>query len=173
MHIEYTISEEDYLTAQKLAMRHLRPGQNRLMYQWMPAFGLILLGWILYTGFTQGFSTSLAPGLIVPIFLVSLLFTRNQTLRKAYAKAANMHGKLALDVNDDGLHFQGATFNSHVTWEHYSSFCEDQASFLFFQSNSIFNIVPKRQLSAEQAAALRELLRRHINENGKASAVIA
>lgn len=167
MHIEYTISEQDYVAAQKQAMKHLRPTLNRFLYQWLPVFGLLLLGYLFYTGITQGFSTSLGPGLIFPIFALSLLFTRNRTFRKAYANATNMHGALVLDVDDDGLHFQGATFNSHVTWEHYSSFCEDQGLFLLFQKTPIFNIIPKQQLSPEQVAALKDLFSRHFSEKGK------
>jgi hypothetical protein len=170
MHIEYTISAEDYIAAQKQGMRYLKPTQERLLFQWLPTLGLVLLVFLLYTGFAHGFSSSLAPGFIFPVFFLSLLITRNSNLRKTYAKATNMHGNLLLDVDDDGLHFQGATFKSQVTWEHYSSFFEDQRSFLLFQKTPIFNIIPKQQLSPEQVAALKELFLRQFSEGGKIAA---
>ncbi len=165
MHIDYTISEKDFASAQGLAIKQMKPLGGRLILQWLPTFGLLLLGFVLYTGFKQGFSTSLAPGLFVPLFFLSLWFTTKQTIRKSYAKSTNMHGQLILDIDDDGLHFQGPTFNSQVTWNHYSRFCEDKDSFVIFQNPSIFNIIPKRCLSEEQTPVLRELFTRHIVKN--------
>ncbi len=72
MHIDYTISEADYASAQKLAIKRMKPLQYRLTLEWLPAFGLLLLGFLFYTGYRQGFSTSLAPGFFVSIFFLKL-----------------------------------------------------------------------------------------------------
>ena len=162
MHIDYTISEADYASAQKLAIKRMKPLQYRLTLVWLPAFGLLLLGFLFYTGYRQGFSTSLAPGFFVSIFFLSLWVTTKQSIRKGYAKSTNMHGQLTLDISDDGLNFRGITFNSQVTWDHFSRFVEDKDCYVLFQNPLIFNIVPKRCLSDEQSAQLRDFFAHHI-----------
>ena len=162
MHIEYAISEQDYASAQKLAMKQMKPLQQRLTLQWLPAFGLFLLGFVLYTGFKQGFSANLVPGVFIPFLFLSLRFTAKKAIRNSYAKATNMHGSLVLDIDDDGIRFQGPTYDSQVSWAHFGRFFEDNESFLIVHNSSIFNIVPKRFLSAEQITELRDIFSRHI-----------
>ena len=69
-----------------------------------------------------------------------------------------------MDVDDNGLRFQGQTFASEVSWDHFARFYEDEKSFVISQRGQIvFNILRKRCLSPEQTSSLRDLLSRHIN----------
>jgi hypothetical protein len=164
MHIDYTISAQDYASAQRLAIKRMKPFQGRLI-QWLPSFGLLLLGFILYAGFRRGFSTSLAPGLFVAFFMLAVWFTTRQAIRKSYTTSSNMHGQLSLDIDDNGLRFYGRTFDSQVAWDHYFRFFEDKNSFVLLQNPSIFNIIPKGCLSAEQTTVMKDLLARHITNS--------
>jgi hypothetical protein len=124
-----------------------------------------LLGFILYAGFRRGFSTSLAPGLFVSFFMLSVWFTTRQAIRKSFTTSSNMHGQLSLEIDETGLRFHGRTFDSQVAWDHYSRFFEDKDSFVLLQNPSIFNILPKRCLSAEQTTTMKDLLARHITQS--------
>ena len=73
-----------------------------------------------------------------------------------------------LDADEDGLSFRGQTFASEVSWDHFASFYEDKKTFVISQrGQTVFNILPKRCLSAEQTSTLRELFSRYIDAGGR------
>src|SRR6185312_7119444 len=95
----------------------------------------------------RGFSTNFIPGLVVPLFFLVLPFTTRRSVRKSYAKSANMHGPLTLDVDEDGLSFRGRTFTSEVSWDHFARFYEDEKSFVISQRGQIVFKHPPEALS--------------------------
>jgi hypothetical protein len=165
LHIDYEISEQDHAAAQRLAIKKSRPFYGRLLLFGMPAFGLVLLLFIIPAAFKRGFSTNLLPGLVVPLLALSYPLLIRRNIHKVYASSANLRGPRSLDADDAGLRFRGTTFSSQVSWPHFSRFFDDKDSFVLFQSPRVFNIIPKRQLSPEQIAGLRELFTRHINRS--------
>ena len=168
MHIDYEINKQDYVAAQRLALKKMRASTARFL-AFAPWFGLFLLVFIGQAVWKRGFSTNFIPGLVVPLFFLVLPFTTRRTVRKSYAKSANMHGPLTLDVDEDGLSFRGRTFASKVSWDHFASFYEDKKSFVVSQRGQmVFNILPKRCLSPEQTSALRDLLSRYISTGASA-----
>ena len=106
MHIDYEINEQDYVAAQRLALKKMRPAMARFL-AFAPWLGLFLLVFIGQAVWKRAFSTNLIPGLVVPLFFLVLPFTTRRTIRKSYAKSTNMHGPLTLDVDDNGLRFRG------------------------------------------------------------------
>ena len=167
MHIEYEISERDYVAAQRLALKKLRPSLARMLV-FGPWFGLFLLIFLVHAIATQGFSTNMLIGFVIPVWCLLLPILNSRSVRKVYAKSTNMHGPLSLDLDDAGLRFQGRTFASNVSWDHFTRFYQDKDSFVIFQQGqTVFNLLPKRCLSAEQIAALREILSRHIESGAR------
>lgn len=167
MHIDYEINEQDYVAAQSLALKKMRPSMGRFL-AFAPWFGLFLLVFIVQAVFKRGFSTNFIPGLSVPLFCLVLPITSRRSIRKSYAKSSNMHGPLTLDADEDGLSFRGQTFASEVSWDHFASFYEDKKTFVISQrGQTVFNILPKRCLSAEQTSTLRELFSRYIDAGGR------
>jgi hypothetical protein len=162
MHIDYEISEQDFSSAQRLAIRKSPQFFIRRIYPILPWFGLVLLLFIIFVVFDRGFSTDLLPGFVIPLLCLSIPLLTRRNIRKVYKTSVNLHGPLALEVDDTGMHFQGRTFSSRIDWDHFSRLIEDQHSFLIFQNPNIFNIIPKRQLAEEQIVALRDYLTRHI-----------
>jgi len=163
MHIDYEINEQDYVAAQRLALKKMRASAARFL-AFAPWLGLFLLVFIGQAVWKRGFSTNFIPGLVVPLFFLVLPFTTRRTVRKSYAKSANMHGPLTLDVDEDGLSFRGRTFASKVSWDHFAQFYENKQVFVICQQGQmVFNILPKRCLSPEQTSALRDLVSRHIS----------
>jgi len=167
MHIDYEINEQDYVAAQRLALKKMRPSMGRFL-AFAPWLGLFLLVFIGQAVWKRGFSTNFIPGLVVPLFFLVLPFTTRRSVRKSYAKSANMHGPLTLDVDEDGLSFRGRTFTSEVSWDHFARFYEDEKSFVISQrGQTVFNILPKRCLSPEQTSTLRDLLSGNISVGAK------
>ena len=68
-------------------------------------------------------------------------------MRKSYAKSTNVHSPLTLDVDDNGLRFQGQTFASEVSWDHFARFYEDEKSFVISQRGQIVFKHPPEALS--------------------------
>jgi hypothetical protein len=166
MHIDYEISKQDHALAQRLALKQSKSVLNRWVFSVVPGFGLLLLVLIAIVIFRQGFSQNVLPGLIVPVLLLLLPVLTKRNIHKLYMNSVNLRGPLSLDADNDGMSFQGTTFSSHVTWSHFSRYCEDDHSFVIFQNPRIFNIIPKRKLAAEQIAELRGLLNRWIAGRG-------
>lgn len=168
MHIDYQISQQDYIAAQHLALKKMRPSMARFL-AFGPWFGLFLLVFIAQAVFKRGFSSNFIPALAVPLFFLIVPITTRRSILTSYAKSTNMHGPLTLDVDEDWLSFRGQTFSSEVSWDHFASFYEDRKSFVISQrGQTVFNILPKRCLSPEQTSTLRDLLSRHINTGASA-----
>jgi hypothetical protein len=164
MQIEYKISEQDFLDAQKLAIRNLPSRSTRLIFRVLPFWGLFLFLGVMWPVFQHGLSwkwNMLLPFSMALLFLsLPLLMRRAQ--KKIYRKTANLHGKRTVTVEGTGLNFNGPGFSSHVEWAFFPRFVEDENTFLLYQSNQIFNIIPKRQLSQNQISELREAFTQHI-----------
>ena len=162
MHIDYEISEQDHLLAQRLARKGF-PLSDRWMIIFLPWFGLAILVAVIFHIVQNGFSTNVLPGFVVPVLCLSMPIIVRRAIHKQYVSSPNLHGPRSLDVDDAGMHFQSATFSSQISWSHFSRFLEDQNSFVLFQDPKIFTIVPKRQLSPEQITALRDYFSRYIS----------
>ena len=171
MHIEYEISEQDYLKGQRLAIKN----HSRRSVRWM-RLGLPTFGFILFVGYISNFvlvtivlkqtfsSTSLL-ALLVPAFFVSTPLLNKRSQRKLYAQSTSLHGKLSLRADEDGFEGEGPTFHSKVNWSVFDFFCEDNASFVLFQKTLIISIIPKRELSADNIQELRRLFQSKISRS--------
>ena len=166
MEITYQISEKDYLDAQRLAIKNSPVLLLRLSRVVLPCFGLFLLVFLIHTVSQQGFSSKMLPGLIFPFWFMALPLLNRQKQKKLYAQSTNIHGQISLQVNDDELHIQSPTSSTRLRWAHFSNFFEDQRSFILYQSPQIFIMIPKRTVTAEQTATLREYFQRHIARSG-------
>jgi hypothetical protein len=165
--IEFEISAQDFLDGQRLAVKNSPVRAVRWTRVVMPIFGLVLLLSLAYTVFTQGLSPHSLPGLAFGLFfalffiLTPLMTKRKQ--RSLYAKSNAMDGRLVLEVDDDGIQFEGPVSEAKMSWAAFSKFFEDDKSFIYFQRNGqIFHMLPKRFLSLEQTTAVREFFERHI-----------
>ncbi len=163
MHIEYEISEQDFMNAQRLAIKNSPVLLVRLTRWVMPAFGLAGLVFIANATIQQGFSWRVIPALAFCLLLISLPLLSKRTQKKLYINTSSIHGKLSVEVEEDSLAFTGPTFSSKVDWSNFWKAFEDEQSFLIYQQNrQVFNIIPKRSLSTQQVSELREYLARKL-----------
>jgi hypothetical protein len=162
MQIEYEISEQDFLDAQKLAMRKHPSRNSRLIFRLLPFWGLFLSLGMIWGGLKQGLSWNLLPGFLLGLLFLSSAWLLKLAQRKMYRQSPSLHGKRTMILNETGLSFSGPSFSSNIDWSFFQRFEEDDRVFLFWQSRQIFNIVPKRELSPGQISELRQAFTQNI-----------
>jgi hypothetical protein len=156
MNLEYEITEQDFIHAQRLAIKSSPARIVRWTRLAMPLFGVGLSAFLIRAVAQQGFSWRVIPASFFCLLFISMPLLNRRSQKQLYSKTASLHGKLFLGVDDNGLQFQGPTFSSQVGWSNFCRFIEDENSFLIYQNSQVFNLVPKRSLSAEQIAELRQ-----------------
>lgn len=133
----------------------------------LPAFGLIILAALIYTTMKEGLSPHILPGLLFGLFfclsLILLPLMSMQKQKAFYAKSNGICGRLAIDIDDEGIQFRGPLSSSKMSWPAFSKSFEDEKAFIFFQKNErTFHLVPKRFLSPEQTLTVRQFFERHV-----------
>jgi len=166
MQIEYKISEQDFIDAQRLAIRNSPQRLVRWTRWVLPLFGVGLLIFLITAVARQGFSVRMVPGAAFIVFFISLPLLNRNAQKKLYAKTKSMHGKLSLEASEQGLQFRGPTVSSQVGWSNFYRFFEDEKSFVIYQNPQVFNIVPKRELSPDQINSFRAYLDQKISRSG-------
>lgn len=99
-------------------------------------------------------------GFAVAALSQPLLFKRSA--RTAYRKNRSFHGPRSAAVDDQGMSVEGPDFSSQVKWPFFLKFAEDDKTFVMYQTNQIFSLIPKRQLSQQEISTIREALTQHI-----------
>jgi hypothetical protein len=165
MQINYEISEQDFIDAQRLAIRNSPVRLVRWTRWILPLFGVALLIFLINVVVTRGFSVRAVPGVAVCLLFISMPLLSRSKQKKLYAKNTAMHGKMFLEASDKGLQFRGPTFSSQVDWSNFCRFFEDERSFVLYKNSQVFNIVPKRELSPAQITSLRGYLDQKIGRS--------
>ncbi len=163
MHIEYEISEPDFLDGQQLAIKHSNVMIVRCsrIGSW---FTIAILYLLMYAAITKhNFVTLMGTVLLyVAIILMSVL---NKNARKEYYKSCiSLHGPFFVDIGEGGIEIKGPVISSTMQWSFFSKFFEDQKTFLIFHKGGLtYNSIPKRILSEAQVMELRATLERHLS----------
>ncbi|HET9284776.1 MAG TPA: YcxB family protein [Candidatus Angelobacter sp.] len=164
MLIEYEISEQDFVNAQRLAFRNLPTRVSSFLFRLVPFWGLLMLVFVTLSATQPRFhlhSTMIVPVLFGLLFLFSpWLFTWAQ--RMLFRRTQTLHGRRTLTVDEAGLTFTSSASSSQLEWGSFQKFVEDDTVFDLYLSSSVFHIVPKRELSPEQITELREAFTRNI-----------
>jgi hypothetical protein len=109
MHIEYDITEQDFLHGLQMVQRRTTPSLVRWVELASPFLGFALLIFIIYRITTQGMSGISALGLGTGLyFLFTPLISKNRQ-KRLYRNSDFLHGKLVLEVDEVGLRFGGET----------------------------------------------------------------
>jgi hypothetical protein len=163
MHVDYEVSERDYLDGQRLAIKNSSVRMVRWTPYVLPSFGALLAVFLIHGILTQGFSVSVLPGMAFSLFFLLIPFLSKRKQTTLYAKSNALHGRLTLDVDDSGIQFGGPITSAKVAWAYFGKFFEDERVFVLYQKNqTIFHMVPKRALSADQVAGFREYLEQKV-----------
>ena len=161
MHIEYEVSQQDYVNAAILAIRKGRIS-SRLRYYYFCAFTLL---WLVTTlsGSRSGGHWNLATiafGLSIIPFIAAILWISRFKFGREFQKNANLHGVHQLDATESGMQIVTPESETRSTWKTYSKFAENSRVFILFSpGNRIFIPIPKSAMNTEQIVELRNLFK--------------
>ena len=162
--INYEISEQDYLDAQRLAIKNHPRTLTRVVYRILPYWGLLVGLPVVWVMFGRGFywdNLMILPlGFAVFALGRPLLFKR--AIKAAYRKTRSLHGPRSTAVDEQGISFEGPDFSSQLKCPFFLKFAEDDKSFVMYQTNQMFFLIPKRLLSWQEISNIREALAQHI-----------
>ena len=77
--------------------------------------------------------------------------------RRNFARQRSLQGDLILSWSDMGLHTVSEYGTFEIPWSHFRRRVENDQLFMLFESDRLYRPIPKRLLSPEQQADLRDL----------------
>jgi hypothetical protein len=165
MQIEYEISEQDFVEAQKLALRKGASRSTRLIFKFIPFWGAFICIGVLWPRFQQGFTFDASAAIAIvfgSLLAIGIPLQIKRARKKMYWQTPSLHGTRSLTMDTNGLVFAGPEFSSQLQWKIFVKFVEDDKSFLLYQNQHIFQVIPKSALSPQQISELREAFTQNI-----------
>jgi hypothetical protein len=155
---QYTL--EDVKNAQKL---HQGPGGSNKI----AGFLLLALA-VLMALFSIPSMIQMRPlawtGFLVPIILIAglglyLLFWGPRQIARMFQQQKDLSAPLEIDLSEDGFGYTNQYGTGRIPWKDFAKWKEDREMFLFYRSDPMFNMLPKRFLAGEdQVRYIRDLL---------------
>jgi hypothetical protein len=164
MLIHYEVSVKVFLQDLDLAMKKSPLWIMRWMRLLFPLAGAAAAVFVAVAIARDGFKVNMIWGALLAFWLVSTPLWLRGTLKRLYAKARHFRGPMSLDTDDNGMRVTGDGVDSRMAWTNFANFYEDEHSFVIYQSSAIFHPIPKRMISADQIAELRECFRKNIGK---------
>jgi hypothetical protein len=89
-------------------------------------------------------------------------FALKRLFRQRFRKDRRFQHDVTADISEEGVHVVTDFEDTHLKWSALLRFLESDRIFMFFHSELIFSVVPKRAFGAGEIEPFRELLRRKI-----------
>lgn len=96
-----------------------------------------------------------AGGVVFPLAMIR--WRVSALARRIHGQQRALHGEVALEWDQDELRATTGDGGSRTRWTDYHRWRESPAVILFYQSDALFQFLPKRVLTPAQADALRAL----------------
>jgi hypothetical protein len=161
MHIEYQISQQDYVSAAILAIRKGRIF-SKLRYYYFCVFTTLWLVTAMGAARSGGHwnTAAILTGLTIIPFMAGILWIARVRFGREFQKNANLHGVHQLDATESGMRIAHTESETRSTWKIYSKFAENSHVFILFdQGRKSFIAIPKSAMSPEEIAELRSLFK--------------
>ena len=163
--IDFEITADDYVAANRLHV-HL------IYFSWRGLRALVIL-WLLYTLVVVALSGEWDLARILPLLgittigtpiIAACIFGINAFLlarrtRRLFDQQRSLHGKMIAEWNEAGLQLASPNGSGIHEWSDFIKWAESKTMLLFYQNDMLFNLVPKRALTAEQAEDIKTALR--------------
>lgn len=180
MQLEYRLTLKDYQEANQTHFQKMR--RLSYIFCWLLSifFGvigllsviasiLLLTGMISDNNLEEPISTLIngCVFLAVAIFVnPTLNLLQRYLIYRNWKSNPSIREPVNIEVTEEGIDFEGATFKSAIKWQIYTNFLESKNLFMLYQSNNLFNMIPKRAFSSnEQINQFRDLIGRMIVKN--------
>lgn len=92
------------------------------------------------------------------VFFLALVVGPMQA-RRIYRQQRSLQGEIGLSWTTESLAFESEYGNFAMPWSHFVRKSEDKNTFLLFESDRLYRIIPKRVLDAATESSLRERLK--------------
>jgi hypothetical protein len=154
------LTADDYVAANKLHMQ--KRGWKRVL--WIVFWVLLGVGALLAADITvQDPKAGLTPLLLILFIAAVQLFVRlfylPRRVRHVYSQQRNLQLPFESVCTESGIECTNANTSSRLPWNHLIRWKEGATLFVVYQSDLMFNIVPKRCFAQpEQVDAFRGLL---------------
>lgn len=93
---------------------------------------------------------------------VYLLIVANWMGRRYFSQQLSLHEPMLIFWDDNGLKTESKSMSSFTPWDNYRIVAENNSIVLLYQSDLMFQFLPKRALSASQIADLRSYAGRFV-----------
>jgi hypothetical protein len=152
----FTYNAEDYWAAQKLfILKRQLAGKKRITLIVSEALFLLMAALTAATG-QWGIATFF---FVFGMSFVWLPLWLKWNYRKEFAKQKSLHFPLDIELSHDGYRTKNELGEGHARWEMFDAWLEDESLFMLLpKTPRLFYMLPKRSLSTEEQAAIRELL---------------
>ena len=149
MQFEYTLSEKDFLEAQRL-----HGGWSTRL---LPVFG----GLLMLAGIFNFATDQKHAGNALAAFLIgmALAFGRRILLSYNYRQDTRLHDHFAANISEEGIEMSASTGSSIHSWKGFTRYVETKSLFLLYQGPVCLIIFPKSCLASGGAEAFRDIVR--------------
>ena len=166
MKISYHITREDFIDAQKLHRAKSPRGIVRglvLVAKVCVVAALMLLIVLAAVTRDRNLWLTYAPlvGLLVMWTLLYWVWAPFNW-RRTYAKDRRLQDEFTTDISEDGVYMESSTFDANLKWGLFLRFLESDRVFLLYQTNRMFNLLPKSAFAPGEIEEFRQLARRKL-----------
>lgn len=159
--VTFTLTPEDYCGAMRLCARRYWLGSIRPRIGFAVMFGgLVML--MAAMNFDLAFVTAVIWLMIALVAMPFILYYRllPRRARKIHAQQKSLQVPVGASWTEKGYFASSALGSGTIPWTSYHDWRRDKAMILLMQSEVLFQMIPRRALSAEQDADLVAALER-------------
>lgn len=158
---QFALVADDVVAASKLySLTGLK--QRKVWIAW----ACLWLGFVVFLIVVNGVDRALSRwpmllGISLLPFLVILLLVWIMgpiSARRMFRQQKSLQGQLVYAWSDTGLHTESEYGSFDIPWSHFIRRAEDDRTFLLFESDRLYRMIPKRVLTADQQASLRRAM---------------
>jgi len=168
MKISYRITLEDFIDAQKLHRSKSPKAFVRavvLIGKMLVGVSVLVLIVLAAVARDRKLWSDLAPLIILlALWSLALLVWVPFNWRRCYAKDRRLQQEFTADLSEDGVHLQSLDFDANLKWSLYLRLLESDRVFLLYQTNRMFNLLPKAAFGQGEIEEFRQLARRKLSE---------
>jgi hypothetical protein len=156
LHIEYKISKQDFLEAQRI-----RAGRS---FYFLAAIGalLVILG---IAGLVES-SRPVGQSIAATVVGLWLALFSPLSIYYSYRKNKGLQGQLSATISDEGIQVSAQNVSSMFSWNAFTHHSETRNLFLLYQGSSCFNILPKNCFRSGDDEAFRDLVAQKVVGRG-------
>jgi hypothetical protein len=165
--VRFRLTEDDMVRAARLyTLVSLRRPKTIISLAITFLLCLLLMAWLGGVIFplnmdrlAQEWPTVLGAGVFPFVLVFAVILIGNPMLaRRTFRQQRSLHGEVGLTWTAERLEFDSEYGQFAMPWSHFTRFGEDKHTFVLFESDRLYRIIPKRVLDADTDRDLRERL---------------